>query len=220
MDLKTEKEVDVRYSKLAGETCCLSCGGAVNYAEPAAGEICLDLGSGRGTDVLRMARRAGKTGFAYGVDISQGMIDKARATAEKVGVTNAVFVKANLEALPVESETVDVVISNCTLNHAEDKAAVWKEIFRVLKEGGRFVISDIYSSRKVPERWAKDPLAVAECWAGAVTKDEYIDMVKNAGFPNPVILEESAPYPKGEIEVSSFTITAFKRGCSCSKNIN
>lgn len=146
--------INVRYSELAEKSCCLSCGGAFAYAKPGNGEICADLGSGRGHDVLRMAEAAGETGFAYGIDISEGMLQKAKRNAEKLGVKNAEFIRSELEQLPLDDDSVDVLISNCTLNHAEDKQAVWNEIYRVLKPGGRFVVSDIYSSQPVPEKYA------------------------------------------------------------------
>jgi arsenite methyltransferase len=202
--------INVRYSDLAESSCCLSCGGALAYAAPRPGEICADLGSGRGQDVLRMAESAGPAGFAYGIDISDGMLKKARRNAEKLDVKNAKFMQSELETIPLQDESIDVLISNCTLNHAEDKQAVWNEIYRVLKPGGRFVVSDIYSLDTVPEKYAKDPAAVAECWAGSVTKDKYMKTLENAGFREITILEESDPYKKGEIEVSSFTITSIK----------
>ena len=91
------KEINNRYSELAESTCCLSCGGAINYAGAKTGEVCVDLGSGRGTDVLRMAESVGETGFVYGIDISDGMLEKARRTAEKFGISNVRFVKCELE---------------------------------------------------------------------------------------------------------------------------
>ena len=215
MTPETGNAVASRYSGLAEESCCLSCGGAAGYAEPAAGEVCLDLGSGRGTDAIRLSQKVGPEGFVYGIDISEGMLEKAKKTAEKLGVTNVSFLQSGLESLPLKTESVDLVISNCVLNHAENKDAVWREIYRVLKNGGRFVVSDIYSSADVPEHFANDPEAVAECWGGAVTRDAYIDTVEKAGFGEPVVLEESRPYPKGEITVSSFTITAVKQACCC-----
>ncbi|HPA73380.1 MAG TPA: methyltransferase domain-containing protein, partial [Spirochaetota bacterium] len=171
------------------------------------GEVCVDLGSGRGTDVLRMAELAGPEGFAYGIDVSDGMLEKARATAQRLGVTNAKFIKSELESLPLEDCAADVVISNCTINHAADKARVWKEVHRVLKSGGRFVVSDIYATAPVPEEYRNDPQAVAECWAGAATREEYLADVAAAGFVEVQISEESAPYRKGAIEVASWTIT-------------
>ena len=203
-------EINNRYSELAESECCLSCGGAINYAEPKTGEVCIDLGSGRGTDVLRMAESVGETGFVYGVDISDGMLEKARRNAEKFGVTNVRFVRSELENLEFPDKIADLVISNCTLNHAADKQAVWNEIHRILKKGGRFVISDIYATTAIAEEYRNDAVAVAECWAGSVTRAEYMQQLEKAGFAFVEIIEESAPYAKGNAEVASFTITGKK----------
>lgn len=210
------KEINTRYSQLAESDCCLSCGGAINFAQPAAGEVCVDLGSGRGTEVLRMAESVGETGFVYGIDISDGMLEKAHRNAEKFGVTNVSFVQSELEKLDLPDKTADLVISNCTLNHAADKQAVWNEIHRILKQGGRFVISDIYATTAIPDEYRNDPVAVAECWAGSVTRAEYMQHLENAGFTSVEILEESAPYAKGKAEVASFTIAGKRRASCCS----
>lgn len=204
------KEINTRYSELAETECCLSCGGAINYAEPKTGEVCVDLGSGRGTDVLRMAESVGETGFVYGIDISDGMLEKARRNAEKFGAVNVNFIRCELEKLELPDTTADLVISNCTLNHASDKQAVWNEIFRILKNGGRFVISDIYATAPIADQYRNDPAAVAECWAGSVTRPEYMQQLERAGFASVEILEESAPYAKGNAEVCSFTIAGNK----------
>lgn len=210
------KEINNRYSELAESECCLSCGGAINYAQPLSGEVCVDLGSGRGTDVLRMAESVGEEGFVYGIDISDGMLEKARQNAEKFKVANALFVKSQLEKIELPDNVANLVISNCTLNHAADKQAVWNEIFRILKKGGRFVISDIYATTAIADEYRNDPVAVAECWAGAVTRDEYMKHLENSGFASVEILEESAPYKKGNAEVVSFTIAGKKAaGCCC-----
>jgi ubiquinone/menaquinone biosynthesis C-methylase UbiE len=208
-------EIAGRYTTLANDTCCLSCGGAVDKSEAKLNEICIDLGSGRGTDVLRLAEVVGEGGFVYGVDVTEEMIRKATATTTKMGVENVKFVLADLEQIPFDDETANLIISNCTLNHVSNKVKVWAEIYRLLKNGGRFVISDIYSSTPVPEEYANDPEAVAQCWAGSITKAEYIEIIKRTGFKDFRILEESQPYPKGKIEVSSFTITATKDEFSC-----
>lgn len=213
----TTQEIEKRYSELAESSCCLSCGGAADRARPRPGETCLDLGSGRGTDCLRMAEEVGSDGFVWGIDIADGMLEKARSTASKLGVRNVRFEKAELESLPIPSASVDVVVSNCVLNHARDKSRVWAEIFRVLRPGGRFVVSDIYSSVPVPDKFRRDPEAVAECWAGADTRDVYLATIEAAGLREVVVLEESAPYPKGGIEVSSFTVQGVrpKPRCCC-----
>ena len=207
MDYST---INLRYNQLATTECCLSCGGALNYSEVKPGEICVDLGSGRGTDVLRMAEQAGEGGFAYGIDISEGMLETAKANAQKFGVTNVKFIRSDLEKLELPEKTADLVVSNCTINHAADKSAVWNEIFRILKKGGRFVVSDIYSTSPIPEEYRNDPVAVAECWAGSVTREEYLKTLVDAGFQSITILEESKPYPKGKVKVSSFTVAGEK----------
>ena len=204
-------EINNRYSELAESSCCLSCGGAINHSEPAAGEICVDLGSGRGTDVLRLSEKVGAKGFVYGIDISDGMIRKAASTAERMGIKNVRFLQCPLEHLAIESNAADLVISNCTINHSSEKQKVWNEIFRILKRGGRFVVSDIYSSEAVPEEYRNDPVAVSECWAGSVTRSEYLEQLQAAGFIDIEIIEESQPYAKGKIMVSSWTIAGVKK---------
>ena len=206
----TYTEISKRYSELAESNCCLSCGGALNHAQAAEGEVCVDLGSGRGTDVLRLAETAGKDGFVFGIDISEGMIRKAVSTAENLGVTNVKFIQSPLEKLELEDNTADLVISNCTINHSDDKQAVWNEVFRILKKGGRFVVSDIYSLMPVPEEFRTDPVAISECWAGSVTREEYFNHLKYAGFASVNIIEESDPYEKGKIMVSSWTVAGKK----------
>jgi len=204
------EEIKHRYSTLAESSCCLSCGGAIDYSGAAEGEVCVDLGSGRGTDVIRIAETVGDSGFVYGIDISEGMLQKAGNTAERLGVKNVSFINSPLEKVPLKDCIADLVISNCTINHSSDKQAVWNEVFRILKKGGRFVVSDIYSLNSVPDEYRNDPVAISECWAGSVTRDEYLEQLSKAGFKQIKILEESAPYQKAEIMVSSWTVTARK----------
>jgi ubiquinone/menaquinone biosynthesis C-methylase UbiE len=217
-------EINKRYSELAETACCLSCGGAINYSGADKGEICVDLGSGRGTDVLRLAEEVGEVGFVYGIDISDGMIQKAKSTAAKMGITNVEFIQSPLEQIKLGDDTANLVISNCTINHASDKQAVWNEVFRILKKGGRFIVSDIYSSETVPGEYRNDPVAISECWAGSVTRDEYLEQLTAAGFTSVKIIEESAPYEKGKILVSSWTISGEKAvaddNCNCNSNCN
>jgi arsenite methyltransferase len=209
------EQIQIRYSVLADDdTCCLSCGGAINHSKAKSGEVCVDLGSGRGTDVLRLANEVGESGFVYGVDVSDGMLKKAEKNAEKLGITNVKFIKSELEDIKIETGTVNLVISNCTINHASDKVKTWTEIKRILKKGGRFVVSDIYSIGEVPGQYRTDPQAVAECWAGATTKQEYLDTLTKVGFKDIEIIEESAPYPKGKIQVASFTIAGKTKCCN------
>lgn len=208
--------INERYSKLAEDTCCLSCGGAINHSNPLPGEVCVDLGCGRGNDVIRMAQEVGDQGLVYGLDISDGMIEKAKKNAAKLDITNVQFIKSELESLKLPTKIADLVISNCTINHASDKRAVWYEIKRILKKGGRFVVSDIYSLDYVPDEYKNDPVAVSECWAGSIKKDEYLKIIIEAGFIDVEILEESQPYTKGKIEICSFTIFGRKSAmCGC-----
>ena len=202
--------INERYTQLSETSCCLSCGGAINHAKPQTGEVCVDLGSGRGNDVIRLAEDVGESGYVYGIDISEGMVAKAKANLDKFDVENAKILQAELEKLPLEDNSVNLVISNCTINHAADKQAVWNEIFRILKPDGRFVVSDIYATNPIADEYRNDPTAVAECWAGSVTKDEYLTALEKAGFKNLIIYEESAPYEKGKAEVASWTISGKK----------
>ena len=210
--------INVRYSILAEESCCLSCGSALQFAEPREGECCIDLGSGRGTDALRMAEKVGEKGFVFGVDASDGMLETAKRNADKLGITHISFLKSDLEKIAIPGGVADLVISNCTINHAADKQQVWNEVHRMLKPGGRFVVSDIYATAPVPEEYRNDPVAVSECWAGAVTREAYLDTLYKAGFTGITVLEESKPYPKGKVEVASFTIFGRKekKCCCCS----
>jgi arsenite methyltransferase len=203
-------EINKRYSELASTDCCLSCGGAINHAEAKLNEVCIDLGSGRGTDAIRLAETVGSNGTVYGIDISDGMIEKAIKTAERMNVPNVRFIKSSLEHIPLETGIADLIISNCTINHAADKQMVWNEIYRMLRPGGRFVISDIYAITPIPEEYRNDPVAISECWAGSVIRSEYLLQLERAGFSGVNIIEESAPYPKGKVDVSSWTISAHK----------
>jgi arsenite methyltransferase len=199
--------IESRYSALASSCCSLSCGGALDHIQAKPGQICVDLGSGRGADVIRLAELVGPGGHAYGVDITDQMLEIARRRAAKLGVENATFLRAELAALPFAAQSVDWVTSNCVLNHAADKRAVWREIARILRPGGRFVVSDIYALEPIPERHRTDPEAIAECWAGAVEKHEVLDAIGSAGLTDLELLEEGAAYEKGKARVVSFTIS-------------
>jgi len=192
-----------RYDALSRE---VSCGGALSHALIEKGHVCLDLGCGKGFDVLRMASLAGSNGQGIGVDISDGMIAVAKENAEKLGIRNVRFIRCPLERIELGDATVDVVLSNCTINHSLQQDLVWQEIARVLKPGGRFVVSDIYALEEIPPAYRLDPEAVAACWGGAVTREAYLNHVLGAGLTGIEVVEESAPYRKGEVEVASFTL--------------
>ncbi len=214
LSFKVDKEninaINDRYSVLSEKTCCLSCGGAINHAKVNAGDVCVDLGCGRGNDVIRLAEKVGDSGYVFGIDISDGMIAKAKTNLEKFEISNAEILKADLESLPIENDKVDIIISNCTINHATNKQVVWNEVFRILKPGGRFVVSDIYATSPIADEYRFNPVAVAECWAGAITRGEYLLMLEEAGFEEIQIFEESEPYAKGQAEVASWTIKGKK----------
>jgi arsenite methyltransferase len=138
------------------------------------------------------------------------MLEKARKNASKIGAANVEFIPCELESISLPDNSVDLLISNCTINHATNKQVVWNHVYRILKPGGRFVVSDIYSTEVVPDEYRNDPKAIAECWAGSVTRNEYMEQLTQAGFSAIEIIEESAPYEKGAIRVASFTVKGIK----------
>lgn len=200
-----------RYNELSREDCCLSCGNALSHARVLPGHVCVDLGSGKGHDVLRMALLTGDKGQVFGIDLSEGMMEAAMENARRLQITHIDFIRSPLEKLLLDNDMADVVISNCTINHSLDQEAVWREIARILKPGGHFSVSDIYALEAVPAEFASDPGAVSECWAGAVTKERYLQNILNAGFVELEMMEESQPYQKGQIQVASFTIRGKKQ---------
>ena len=158
------------------------CGNPTALADLYAGETVLDLGSGAGLDVLLSARRVGEHGKAYGLDMTKEMLAAANANKEKAGIANAEFLKGHIEEIPLPDNAVDVVISNCVINLSADKDKVFAEIFRVLKPGGRVAVSDIVTTRKLPEKLRCSLLAWAGCVAGALTDAEYKAKLAAAGF--------------------------------------
>jgi arsenite methyltransferase len=201
--------VTERYGALASCCCSLSCGDALGPAAPRPGETLIDLGCGRGRDVMRALGLVGPTGRAIGVDLTDGMLAEARRSVPPV-VRNVEFVKSGLEHLELPDATADVVISNCTINHARDKLAVYREIHRVLKPGGRFVVSDVIAEGDVPESVRLDPAAWAACYGGAVPEPEYLAAIRQAGLERLEVLERTPPYEKGGILVRSLTVRGFR----------
>jgi arsenite methyltransferase len=169
----------------------LGCGNPIAVAELREGETVLDLGSGGGIDVFLAARRVGPTGHVIGVDMTPEMIAKARRNAEKAGLTGTVeFREGRLEALPVADASVDAVTSNCVINLVPDKAAVFREVARVLKPGGRMVISDIVLDGRLPEALERDIAAWAGCVSGAIQKADYLAMIEASGLGTAEILRD------------------------------
>jgi len=205
-----DQQIQVRYAKEAKSECCLSCGGAVEHASITPGETVVDLGSGRGNEVIKAARKAAPEGVAIGIDFTPEMLETAEMTAKKLKVDNASFKLGSIDEIPLANNSCDVIISNCTINHAANKHTVYSEIHRTLKPGGRFVVSDIISETVIPPEIANDPEAVAGCYGGAITQENYIQAIGNAGFSDVEILEESQPYDKGGVMVRSITIKSIK----------
>jgi len=160
----------------------LGCGNPTALAELRAGEIVLDLGSGGGIDVLLSARRVGPTGKAYGLDMTDDMLALARENQRKSGLRNVEFLRGDIEHIPLPDKSVDVVISNCVINLSADKDQVLREAFRVLKPGGRFVVSDVVTRGDVPAAVRQNMLLWVGCIAGALQDKEYIEKLTQAGF--------------------------------------
>lgn len=196
----------------------LGCGNPTAIAELKPGEVVLDLGSGGGFDCFLAARKLAGTGHVIGVDMTPEMIAKARLNAQKGGYTNVEFRLGEIEHLPVENASVDVIISNCVVNLSTDKAQVFREAARVLKPGGRLIISDIVATAVLPEQIKNDLALYSGCMAGAMPLEELKNALEAAGFENPVIQikEESRSFIKGwasdtgvENYVASATIEAY-----------
>jgi SAM-dependent methyltransferase len=158
------------------------CGNPTALAELRAGEVVLDLGSGGGIDVLLSARRVGPTGKAYGLDMTNEMLELARANAAKAGATNVEFLQGTIESIPLPDASVDVIISNCVINLSADKDQVLREAFRVLRPGGRLAVSDIVFTREVPPSVRDDINLWTGCVAGALLESDYRGKLAAAGF--------------------------------------
>jgi len=199
------RAIEGRYAELADSCCSLSCGEALGLAAPTAGETLVDLGCGRGQDVIRAAGRVGPKGAAIGVDRTVAMIEKARGSVPPF-LKNVRFVCCDLAALDLPDATADVVISNCTINHAADKQAVYSEIHRILRPRGRFVVSDVIAEAELPESVTSDPAAWAACYGGAIPEPQYLSAIRGAGFASVEVLQRSEPYEKGGVLVRSLTV--------------
>ena len=169
----------------------LGCGNPTALASLKAGETVLDLGAGAGIDCFLAAGLVGETGHVIGVDMTAGMLDRARENAKKNGIDNVEFRLGEIEHLPVSDETVDVVISNCVVNLSTDKPQVFSEVYRALKPGGRMMISDIVQLEPLPEAVLKSIEAYVGCIAGASLKQDYVSMIQGAGFRDVEILSET-----------------------------
>jgi arsenite methyltransferase len=168
----------------------LGCGIPTEFAKMKEGDTVLDLGSGAGNDAFVARRIVGEKGKVIGVDFSEAMLQKARINAEKLNLNNVEFRLGDIDNLPISGERIDVVLSNCVLNLVPDKAKVFSEIFRVIKQGGHFSISDIVLKGSLPEKLQKAAEFYAGCVSGAIQKDDYISLIQSAGFTNITIQKE------------------------------
>jgi len=168
----------------------LGCGNPTGMGDIKEGEVVLDLGSGAGFDCFLAAKKVGEMGKVIGVDMTEEMIEKAKINAQKQGYKNVEFKLGDIENLPIEDNSIDVVISNCVVNLAPDKAKVFKEVYRVLKKGGRMYISDIVLLDKLTEEQKENEELIAGCVSGALLKDDYLQIIKDAGFEIRILSED------------------------------
>ena len=174
-----------------GSNLGLGCGTPIALASLKKGEIVLDLGSGAGFDCFLAADKVGPEGKVIGVDMTPEMLEKARENAQKDNINNIEFRLGEIENLPVADGVIDIIISNCVINLSTDKGKVFYEAFRVLKPGGRIMVSDIVLTRELPDIIRENVSAYVGCIAGAVIKEDYLEAIRKAGFTDVKILEET-----------------------------
>ncbi len=182
------------YSKLKGYNpdadLGLGCGLPTEFAKIKEGDTVVDLGSGAGNDCFVARSIVGESGKVIGVDMTPKMVERARINAEKLGFNNVEFRLGEIENLPVQSDTVDVVVSNCVLNLVPDKKQALEETYRILKKGGHFSVSDIVTYSDIPEGLREEAALYAGCVSGALIKEDYLQLIKEAGFTNITIQKE------------------------------
>lgn len=190
----------------------LGCGNPTAIANISEGDVVLDLGSGAGFDAFLAVKKVGDNGKVIGVDMTEDMIDRARNLAEKYGYKNVEFRLGDIENLPVENESIDIIISNCVINLAPDKLKVFKEAFRVLKKTGRAYVSDIVLLEELTEEQRCDEELIAGCVGGALLKEDYLKAITDAGF-NYQILDEDKDISQRQyngINLESLKLELFK----------
>lgn len=193
----------------------LGCGLPTRFAKIKKGDVVIDLGSGAGNDCFLARSESGETGKIIGVDFTPAMIDKARLNAETLGLHNVEFRQGDIENIPVSANTADVIVSNCVLNLVPNKDAVFKEIYRVLKPGGHFSISDVVLVGNLPEGLRTDAEMYAGCIAGAIQKNSYLGLINSNGFKNISLQKEKAIIIPDDIlskYLSEEEINSFKLG--------
>ena len=220
------------YSKLEGYNpdadLGLGCGLPTEFAKIKEGDTVIDLGSGAGNDAFIARKFVGEKGKVIGVDFTDAMIARARDNAEKLGLDNVEFRQGDIEDMPVTANKADVIVSNCVLNLVPNKHKVFSEVFRVLKPGGHFSISDIVLEGELPARWKEVAELYAGCVSGAIQKKEYLSIIEEAGFTNITLqkdktiiipddilanylsTDEIAEYKKGATRITSITVYAEK----------
>ncbi|BAW79855.1 arsenite S-adenosylmethyltransferase [Candidatus Nitrosoglobus terrae] len=214
----------------------LGCGLPTQFAKIKKGDTVIDLGSGAGNDCFVARAEAGETGKIIGIDFTEAMIAKARANVEKLGFNNVEFRQGDIENMPITANTADVIVSNCVLNLVPNKPAVFAEIFRVLKPGGHFSISDIVLTGELPEKIKNAAEMYVGCVTSAIDKDKYLSYITKSGFTNmaiqkdkPIIIpddilknylsnEEIAAYTSNETVIRSITVYAEKPAGCCTPN--
>ncbi|MBU2009068.1 MAG: arsenite methyltransferase [Chloroflexi bacterium] len=172
----------------------LGCGNPAACAELKPGETVLDLGSGGGIDVFLAAIKVGPQGKAIGIDMTEQMVDKANRLAREKGYQNVEFRLGEIEKLPISDSSVDTIISNCVINLSADKSKVFREAYRVLKPGGKLVVSDIVSERPLPRKMQDDLVSWSQCVSGALERNEYLSTIVKAGFSEPTIISQREFY--------------------------
>jgi SAM-dependent methyltransferase len=193
----------------------LGCGLPTQFAKIQEGNTVVDLGSGAGNDCFVARAATGATGKVIGIDFTPAMIAKARINAAKLGFDNVQFREGDIDDMPLASEIADVIVSNCVLNLVPNKDGVFKEIFRVLKQGGHFSISDVVLVGQLPDALRKDAEMYAGCVAGAIQKEVYMELIKSNGFGNIIIQKEKAIVIPDDILINYLNPTAlhdFKNG--------
>ena len=193
----------------------LGCGLPTKFAQIKTGDIVIDLGSGAGNDCFVARAETGESGKVIGIDFTEAMINKARENAEKLGFHNVEFRMGDIEKMPVTANTADVIVSNCVLNLVPDKNNVFKEIFRVLKPGGHFSISDVVLVGTLPVQLTDAAEMYAGCVAGAIQKETYLDLIRINGFENIKLQKEKAIVIPDDILANYLNfeeISAFKSG--------
>lgn len=213
----------------------LGCGLPTQFAKIKKGDTVIDLGSGAGNDCFIARNETGEDGRVIGIDFTPAMIEKAKANAQKLGFANVEFRQGDIEKMPVTANVADVIVSNCVLNLVPDKDAVFKEIFRVLKQGGHFSISDVVLVGELPKGLRKDAEMYAGCVSGAIQKETYLELIKINGFSNITVQKEKAinipddilknylneeeltNFKSGNTGIFSITVYAEKaKSCGCS----